>query len=76
MPLTEIAGFLAGQSTKNPAKGILLAPIEKYQEVWASGVTYQRSREARQAESDMGDVYDRVYAAERPELFSKQPVGE
>jgi len=71
MPLTEIASFLEGLSTTKTAEGVLLAPIEKYQEVWASGVTYQRSREARQAESDMGDVYDRVYAAERPELFAK-----
>jgi 2-dehydro-3-deoxy-D-arabinonate dehydratase len=53
------------------AKGSLLAPIELEQEVWASGVTYQRSREARRAESDMGDVYDRVYVAARPELFFK-----
>ena len=49
----------------------MLAPIEASQEVWASGVTYQRSREARQAESNTGDVYDRVYAAQRPELFFK-----
>lgn len=53
------------------ASGSLLAPIEPMQEVWASGVTYQRSREARRAESDMGDVYDRVYVAARPELFFK-----
>ena len=71
LPLSEIAGFVEGLSTTKTAKGALLAPIEKYQEVWASGVTYQRSREARQAESDMGDVYDRVYIAERPELFAK-----
>jgi 2-dehydro-3-deoxy-D-arabinonate dehydratase len=40
-------------------------------EVWASGVTYLRSREARQAESEVGDVYARVYDAARPELFLK-----
>jgi 2-dehydro-3-deoxy-D-arabinonate dehydratase len=51
--------------------GALLAPLEATQEVWAAGVTYQRSREARRAESDVGDVYDRVYAAARPELFFK-----
>lgn len=71
LPLAEVKAFLAAQSTPQPAAGNLLAPIEKNQEVWASGVTYQRSREARQAESEMGDVYDRVYAAERPELFFK-----
>ncbi len=51
----------------------LLAPIEE-QEIWASGVTYYRSREARMAESESsggGDFYDRVYSAERPELFYK-----
>ena len=57
--------------TNEIAKGSLLAPIEAIQEVWASGVTYQRSREARHAESDVDDVYDRVYVAARPELFFK-----
>ncbi len=48
------------------------SPIEADQEVWAAGVTYERSREARQEEAkDGGDVYARVYAAERPELFFK-----
>jgi 2-dehydro-3-deoxy-D-arabinonate dehydratase len=51
----------------------LLPPIVS-QEVWAAGVTYFRSREARIEESQTaggGDFYDRVYAAERPELFFK-----
>jgi 2-dehydro-3-deoxy-D-arabinonate dehydratase len=51
----------------------ILAPIGS-QEVWASGVTYYRSRNARMEESKSaggGDFYDRVYAAERPELFMK-----
>jgi 2-dehydro-3-deoxy-D-arabinonate dehydratase len=51
----------------------LLPPIGK-QEVWAAGVTYFRSRKARMEESaDSGaaDLYDKVYAAERPELFFK-----
>src|SRR5438094_231481 len=50
-----------------------LAPIES-QEVWAAGVTYLRSRTARIEESKDaggGDFYDRVYGAERPELFFK-----
>jgi 2-dehydro-3-deoxy-D-arabinonate dehydratase len=71
LPRREIVAFLKGQLTDQPAEGNLMAPIEPTQEVWASGVTYQRSREARRAESDMGDVYDRVYAAQRPELFFK-----
>jgi 2-dehydro-3-deoxy-D-arabinonate dehydratase len=51
----------------------ILAPILN-QEVWAAGVTYFRSRDARMAESQQaggGSFYDRVYAAERPELFFK-----
>jgi len=49
------------------------APIGK-QEVWAAGVTYKRSRTARMEESEnagASDFYDRVYDAERPELFFK-----
>lgn len=48
----------------------LAAPIDQ-QEVWASGVTYLRSRDARMEESTQRDVYDIVYEAERPELFFK-----
>ncbi len=51
----------------------LLAPLES-QEIWASGVTYYRSKEGRQEESagsGGGDFYARVYEAERPELFFK-----
>jgi 2-dehydro-3-deoxy-D-arabinonate dehydratase len=54
----------------------ILAPISK-QEVWASGVTYLRSREARIEESKGaggGDFYARVYEAPRPELFFKAPA--
>ena len=62
----------------------MLAPVDE-QEVWAAGVTYERSRDERMAESSEASVYDRVYAAERPEVFFKstaarvvgpgQPVG-
>ncbi len=51
------------------------APIGE-QEVWASGVTYLRSKTARMEESKAaggGDFYDRVYDADRPELFFKAP---
>src|SRR5262249_24508952 len=51
----------------------LLAPVGS-QEVWAAGVTYYRSRNARMEESKSaggGDFYDRVYSAKRPELFFK-----
>ena len=60
-----------------PAAGLdtdeILAPITQ-QEVWAAGVTYYRSRGARMEESKDaggGSFYDRVYSAERPELFFK-----
>lgn len=49
----------------------LLSPVDERMEVWAAGVTYRRSREARMEESEQADVYDRVYAADRPELFFK-----
>lgn len=48
----------------------LLAPID-WQEVWCAGVTYKRSRDARMEESQEKSVYDRVYEADRPELFFK-----
>ncbi len=53
----------------------LLAPLHN-QEVWAAGVTYYRSRDARMEESKTAggeDFYARVYEAERPELFFKAP---
>jgi len=53
-------------------EGTLLAPVEANQEVWGSGVTYLRSRDARKAESTTADVYQKVYDAERPEIFFKQ----
>ena len=64
--------------------GTLLPPVDS-QEVWAAGVTYERSRSGRMEESTEGGVYDRVYLARRPEVFFKataqrvvgegQPVG-
>jgi 2-dehydro-3-deoxy-D-arabinonate dehydratase len=59
--------------TSDPIHEKLEAPIGN-QEVWAAGVTYYSSRRARIAESKDaggGDFYDRVYTAERPELFFK-----
>jgi len=74
----DLASFLestiaAATSSDRPVPGELLPPIGK-QEVWAAGVTYFRSRDARMEESKStggGDFYDRVYSAERPELFFK-----
>lgn len=52
----------------------LLPPVDRLTEVWAAGVTYLRSSDARQQESDSADVYARVYTADRPELFFKSPA--
>ena len=48
----------------------LLLPVVP-PEVWAAGVTYERSREARLAETTTVGIYDKIYEAERPELFFK-----
>jgi len=54
-----------------PGGSAVLAPVDA-QPVWAAGVTYARSLSARMQEArDGGDVYDRIYSAERPELFFK-----
>jgi len=52
----------------------LLVPVDA-PETWAAGVTYERSRSARMHESKGLDVYERVYGAERPELFLKDAAG-
>jgi 2-dehydro-3-deoxy-D-arabinonate dehydratase len=82
-PIVEIQQF----TRKNPPRIALdsvklLAPVER-QEVWAAGVTYLRSKAARMEESEFSaNAYDRVYAAERPEIFFKSlpekvvPTGE
>lgn len=52
----------------------LLPPLDQ-QEVWAAGVTYRRSKVAREEESvGAAQFYDKVYAADRPELFLKAPA--
>lgn len=71
LPVEQHREYLQTRAGSETADGALLAPIEPTQEVWASGVTYLRSREAREAESSSGDIYQRVYVAERPELFFK-----
>jgi 2-dehydro-3-deoxy-D-arabinonate dehydratase len=71
LPASAIKSFLTAIPTESIAVGEVTAPIEPTQEVWASGVTYLRSRDARKAESNVGDVYERVYDAERPEIFFK-----
>jgi 2-dehydro-3-deoxy-D-arabinonate dehydratase len=64
-----------GRKTAAPTR--LLSPVGT-QEVWAAGVTYYRSRTARMEESKAaggGSFYDRVYEADRPELFFKATPG-
>lgn len=73
LPGSAIRDFLAQSAGTEAASGPLLAPLEPSSEVWAAGVTYLRSREAREAESTVRDVYSKVYDAERPELFFKSP---
>lgn len=71
-----LAGELAGATPVahiDPAGGggpALLKPTD-LQEVWAAGVTYERSRIAREEESAGSGIYDRVYSAARPEIFFK-----
>ncbi len=63
----------AGLRAEPPLPGEILAPIQS-QEVWAAGVTYLRSRDARMEESEgsgANRLYDLVYDADRPELFFK-----
>ena len=65
LPLYEISGNLEDEA---------LPPPIGQQEIWAAGVTYLRSKEARMKEAQDaggGDFYDRVYDAPRPELFPK-----
>jgi 2-dehydro-3-deoxy-D-arabinonate dehydratase len=72
LPSATLPSFLRGiVRTDLTASGPLLAPVDPFTEVWAAGVTYLRSREAREAESTVSDLYSRVYEAERPELFFK-----
>jgi len=70
----HLSGVISqARRTDGPAPQDLLPPIGS-QEVWAAGVTYFRSRDARMEESKSaggGDFYDRVYSAARPELFFK-----
>lgn len=71
LPVAEIEERCA--ATGDPVRpGRPLPPVDGRTEVWAAGVTYRKSREARVEESERSsDVYEQVYDAERPELFFK-----
>lgn len=71
--LTRLLDEETGDHARIDGPVRVLAPVDT-QEVWAAGVTYRRSRDARKDESTTADVYDRVYVAERPELFFKAPA--
>ncbi|MCW2781409.1 MAG: fumarylacetoacetate hydrolase [Marmoricola sp.] len=74
LPVDDIRAVCESRSDRDvPLADVrLLPPVDSRMEVWAAGVTYRRSREARVQESDgAADVYQLVYDAERPELFFK-----
>lgn len=71
--VAELQSQIQGISTASgtPVSDVtVVAPVDQ-QEVWAAGVTYLRSRDARMEESTQKDVYDLVYDAPRPEIFLK-----
>lgn len=68
--LSELRSLVSG-TVGVEVKGVLQAPIAAETEIWGAGVTYLRSRDARKEESGVPDVYQRVYEADRPELFLK-----
>ena len=76
LPLSDLRALVddgaSGGSVVPAAR--LLPPLDGRGEVWCAGVTYERSRGARMEESAEQDVYDKVYVADRPELFGKAPA--
>nr|WP_232327935.1 fumarylacetoacetate hydrolase family protein [Kibdelosporangium sp. MJ126-NF4]CEL14963.1 Fumarylacetoacetate hydrolase family protein [Kibdelosporangium sp. MJ126-NF4]CTQ93444.1 Fumarylacetoacetate hydrolase family protein [Kibdelosporangium sp. MJ126-NF4] len=73
--LDTMRELLAQAADEIPVESVrLLAPLDGLMEVWAAGVTYERSRDARVEETSEPTVYDRIYQAERPELFFKAPA--
>lgn len=73
LPLAQLRAVIDGALDGDIVAGEvrLLPPVDGLTEVWACGVTYRRSSDARQEESESADVYARVYEATRPELFFK-----
>jgi 2-dehydro-3-deoxy-D-arabinonate dehydratase len=77
---TDPIGWILDKKKKTAAtiveSEIEILPPGRRPGSWASGVTYLRSKVARMEESEQGgDFYDRVYDAERPELFFKSTAG-
>ena len=71
LPREMMLKVLDSASSGESAVGSEEAPLDPYHEVWAAGVTYLQSRDARKAESTVADMYQKVYEAARPELFFK-----
>lgn len=71
MNMAEARSIIEAASHPAPQPTHLLAPIDSHHEVWACGVTYLRSKVGRMEESEIPDLYSRVYDAERPEIFYK-----
>jgi 2-dehydro-3-deoxy-D-arabinonate dehydratase len=73
--LTSVHAAVDRALSATPLSGAVevLAPVD-LQEVWCSGVTYDRSRQARVDEAVVKSVYDLVFDAERPEIFMKAPA--
>jgi 2-dehydro-3-deoxy-D-arabinonate dehydratase len=71
VPASSVQALLSSLPTGSAADGPLLAPVDAIQDVWAAGVTYMRSRVAREHESATADIYEKVYDADRPEIFPK-----
>ena len=74
LPLTGVRELTEHPGDPVPDGWTALPPIDGRTEVWASGVTYLRSRDARIEETTQRSVYELVYDAERPELFGKAPA--
>jgi len=74
-PAGRARAWLSAADAGQPLDAVqLLAPVDE-QEVWAAGVTYTRSKQARERESaGAARFYDLVYTAARPELFFKAPA--
>ncbi|GGR71781.1 2-dehydro-3-deoxy-D-arabinonate dehydratase [Nocardioides luteus] len=76
LPLDELRATVeSATAAPAPAGSVhLLAPLDGRAELWCAGVTYACSRSARMEESEERSVYDKVYSAQRPELFLKAPA--
>jgi 2-dehydro-3-deoxy-D-arabinonate dehydratase len=75
-PVAEVRRLRHVPLAPLPVESVRILPPVDAQEVWGAGVTYERSKVARQEESERAaDFYDLVYTASRPELFFKATAG-